>query len=392
MSLPAEDAARPHMAALAEELSRAGAIRTEPWAKTFAAIPRHVFVPQWYEQETDERGIAVWRQRRADGENGLAAVYRDVTLVTALDPATAEQVDADAWTGVPTSSSTLPSLMAGMLEDLDVQDGHRVLEIGTGTGYNAGLLCARLGDTAVHSMDVDERLADVARERLASIGFEPQLLPGDGTQGYHAGGLFDRIIATCSVPSVPGAWIDQLRPGGILVTDVALGIEGGLVRLSRTADGWADGVFTTTAGRFMPARGDARTYPTQERVERAPAAGTRPTTLTAAEIRAHYPLRLVLALHLPGTELVYSIDEVEGTALQLQRDDGSWARVPLAGEDTGMVTFGGDEGLWKQAEEALQWWNAAGRPAQDRFGYAQEADGSAYVWHLPDGSRWNVAD
>ncbi|MFJ8081017.1 hypothetical protein ACIQ6Y_10330 [Streptomyces sp. NPDC096205] len=111
--------------------------------------------------------------------------------------------------------------------------------------------------------------------------------------------------------------------------------------------------------------------------------------LTAATIRAHYPLRLVLAFHLPGVELVYYADEA-GTALQFQRDDGSWARVPLAGEDTGVVTYGGDDELWKQAEAAWEWWNSVGRPGQDRFGYARGADGRAYVWHLPDGAVWHL--
>ncbi|MGW0577644.1 methyltransferase domain-containing protein [Streptomyces sp. NPDC002920] len=378
------------MAALSEVLRKDGAIRSQPWAEAFANVPRHAFVPHWFEQEADNRGVAVWRRRSCTDNDSLAAVYRDVTLVTALDPATAEQVDADAWTGMATSSSTQPSLMAGMLEELSVEDGHRVLEIGTGTGYNAALLCARLGDGLVYSVDVDQALVDAAQRRLRSIGYLPQLVPGDGVQGHPFGGPFDRIIATCSVPSIPDAWIEQLRPGGVLLTDVAFGIEGGLVRLSRGADGQATGFFTSTAGRFMPARGDATSYATEQRRERAPAAGTRPTTLTAADFRAHYPLRLVLGFQMPGTEFVYYVDETEGTAIQLQRGDGSWARVPLAGDGTGMVTFGGDEGLWKQAEEALEWWNAVGRPEQDRFGYVREPDGRAYVWHLPDGSRWNL--
>ncbi|HLL37423.1 MAG TPA: methyltransferase domain-containing protein [Streptomyces sp.] len=389
MSAPVLDRARPHMRALADDLAAAGAIRSQPWAAAFATTPRHVFVPRWFEQGTDDKGITVWRRRHADDGEGLAAVYRDVTLVTALDPATAEQVGDTAWTGMPTSSSTLPSLMAGMLEDLDVQDGHRVLEIGTGTGYNAALLCARLGSAAVHSVDIDQALVDTARQRLAQIGHEPQLLGRDGQDGWPEVGLFDRIIATCSVPTIPDAWLEQTRPGGVLVADVALGIEGGLVRLSSHGDGCARGSFTTTAGRFMPTRSDARTYPRQQRPERAPAAGIRPTPLTAAEIRAHYPLRLALAFHLPGTELVYHVDEGR-MSLQLQRSDGSWARVPLDGENTGIVTYGGDDGLWTRAETAWEWWNAAGRPAQDQYGYAREADGGAYAWYLPDGTRWQL--
>lgn len=225
MTLPV-DTARPHMLDLAGELTKTGAVRTAPWAEAFASTPRHLFVPQWLEQETNDRGITVWRHRHASDEGALAAVYRDVTLVTALDPATAEQVDDTAWTGIPTSSSTLPSLMAGMLEDLAVDDGHKVWEIGTGTGYNAALLCARLGDAFVHSSDVDPELLQTARERLAGLGHRPHLAAGDARGGYPNDIVFDRVIATCSVPSIPAAWIAQTRPGGVIVADVALGIEG----------------------------------------------------------------------------------------------------------------------------------------------------------------------
>jgi protein-L-isoaspartate O-methyltransferase len=69
-----------------------------------------------------------------------------------------------------TSSSTLPSLVLEMLEELDVAEGHRVLEIGTGSGYNAALLCQRLGSELVTSVDIDPELVDLARERLAANG------------------------------------------------------------------------------------------------------------------------------------------------------------------------------------------------------------------------------
>lgn len=393
MTDPALDAARPHMAALVEELTKAGAIRSPQWAEAFSAVPRHVFVPAWYEQWTNDKGIAVWRLRHAAAhDDQLAAAYRDETLVTALDPNTAEQVDESAWTGVPTSSSTLPSLMAGMLEDLGVEDGHRVLEIGTGTGYNAALLCARLGEHLVHSIDVDPTLVDTARARLRLIEYLPQLTHGDGQNGYPTGDPFDRIIATCSVPSIPAAWIEQTKPGGIIVTDVALGIEGGLVRLAVDEKQRALGHFTGTTGRFMAARNDTRAYPHSERAPYAPEKDTRPTTVTAADIRAHYPFRLLLAVHLPGAELVYHVDDTSGgMSLQIQQTDGSWARAPLTGDHTQTVTYGGSPELWQQAEAAWKWWNDSGRPPQDRFGYVREPDGRASVWHIPDGRRWDLA-
>ncbi|MFD5699440.1 methyltransferase domain-containing protein [Streptomyces lasiicapitis] len=384
------DAARPHMTALADTLRNAGVIHTPQWADAFAAVPRHHFVPTWFEQEINAKGITVWRQQRArTDDKHLAAAYRDVTLVTALDPSTAEQVDDTAWTGFPVSSSTLPSLMAAMLEDLTVHKGHRVLEIGTGTGYNTALLCARLGDRLVHSIDVDPALTDTARTRLQQLGHTPHLASGDGQKGILEADRFDGIIATCSVPAIPEAWIEQARPGAIILTDVALGIAGGLVRLGVDEHHRAIGHFTATAGSFMPARTDAHVYPQAHRPERAPQTDTRPTALTAADIQAHYPLKLVLAFHLPETELVYHLDDITGaTGIQLQRSDGAWARVPFTGDRT--VTYGGSPDLWKQAEAAWRWWNTRGRPTQDNFGYGREANGNASVWYIPDGTRWHL--
>jgi protein-L-isoaspartate O-methyltransferase len=376
------------MAALADKLAVAGAIRTRPWVDAFANVPRHLFVPRWYEQETNDKNIAVWRERRPTDDD-LAAAYRDETLVTALDPTSTEQVDETAWTGVPTSSSTLPSLMAGMLEDLAVEDGHRVLEVGTGTGYNAALLSHRLGEHLVHSVDVDPVLVEAARRRLSDAGFTPQLAPSDGTQGFPGDQTFDRIIATCSVRAIPRAWLAQSKPGTLIVADVALGIEGGLVRLAVDKHDRAVGHFTTTSGRFMAARTKAHAYTPPKRAERAPETGTRPTAVTASDIRSSYPFRLVLAIHMPTVELVYHVDD-SGTALQLQSADGSWARTPLSGDDTATVTYGGEADLWQQVEAAWRWWTEAGRPAQDRFGYAREADGDAHVWHIPDGTRWGL--
>ncbi|WP_431982538.1 methyltransferase domain-containing protein [Streptomyces qinglanensis] len=388
MTASTVDRARPYMAALAEELSAAGTIRSRRWDDAFSSVPRHLFVPRWYEQETDERGIAVWRERRAADD--LAAAYRDTTLVTALDPATVEQVDDTAWTGIPTSSSTLPSLMAGMLEDLAVEDRYRVLEIGTGTGYNSALLSYRLGEHLVYSVDVDPALVETARQRLAEAGYVPRLAVGDGSHGHPAECTFDRIIATCSVPAIPEAWLGQSRPGTVVLTDVDLGIEGGLVRLTVDSKWRALGHFTTTGGRFMAARTDATTYAAPQWPERAPIAATRPTTVTAADIRANYPFRLLLAFHLPGAQLVYHVDDAGAMALQLQRPDGSWARAPLSADGPATVTYGGAPGLWREVEAAWRWWNDTGRPAQDRFGYSREADGSAYVWHVPDGTRWDL--
>ena len=107
------------------------------------------------------------------------------------------------------SSSSMPGLMTRMLEALDVRDGHRVLEIGTGTGYNAALLAHRLGDANVFSVDIEPDLVELARQRLARIGYHPTLVAADGAAGLAEHASFDRIIATCAVPALPWTWVEQ---------------------------------------------------------------------------------------------------------------------------------------------------------------------------------------
>jgi protein-L-isoaspartate O-methyltransferase len=72
-----------------------------------------------------------------------------------------------------------------------------LLEIGTGTGYNAALLCHRLGAESVFSVDIGAGLVAAARERLAALGYAPTLVAADGRLGLPGHGPFDRIIATC---------------------------------------------------------------------------------------------------------------------------------------------------------------------------------------------------
>jgi len=109
--------------------------------------------------------------------------------------------------------------MIRMLEALDIADGQRVLEIGTGTGYNAALLSHRLGDHFVHSVDIDPQRVEQARERITRLGYQPTLGTVDGAGGWPAHAPYDGIIATCSVPAIPlelgrtdrAGWADPRR-------------------------------------------------------------------------------------------------------------------------------------------------------------------------------------
>ena len=209
--------------------------------KAFLAVPRHAFLTP-----RGDSGREQW----------LREVYQDTVVVTKLNAR-----------GLPLSSSSQPSVMALMLEVLDIQPGMSVLEIGTGTGYNAALLTHLVGDPAkVATIDIDPELTALASPRIEDVvGAGMTIVAGDGRLGVPEHGPYDRMIATASVFAVPPAWIAQLAPGGRLVLDLHGKIGGGLMAITKQADGSATGRFLALKEMisFMALRetidGDAQT-------------------------------------------------------------------------------------------------------------------------------------
>ncbi|MEU6279959.1 methyltransferase domain-containing protein [Streptomyces sp. NPDC047028] len=232
-------------AELVREIDADGAFAEDPvWRQAFAAVPRHVFVPYYY---VGVRGgyERRWGQSpdRAARERWVRGAYADAPLATRLRD------------GELLSSSSQPSLMARMLVALRVEDGHRVLEVGAGTGYNAALLAHRLGDDdLVTTVDLEPEITESARTHLAAAGHHPAVVTGDGARGVPERAPFDRIIATCALPTVPRAWLTQCRPGACVLVPLATG----LLALTVRDAGHAEGRFLSTPAYFVPLRGEGR--------------------------------------------------------------------------------------------------------------------------------------
>ena len=130
-----------------------------------------------------------------------------------------------------------PYVVAYMTERLAVRPHHRVLEIGTGSGYQAAVL-SKLAREVV-GIERYRTLAELARGRLKTLGYgNVEVLVGDGLIGAPARAPFDRIIVTAAAETIPDALTEQLAIGGIMV--LPLGPHAGpqtLVKLTRTADG-----------------------------------------------------------------------------------------------------------------------------------------------------------
>ncbi|GAA2645482.1 methyltransferase domain-containing protein [Paractinoplanes durhamensis] len=364
---------QPYAAALVTELAHAGVL-APGWRPPFEQVPRHVFVPEFFTDD-DERVSA---DDAAQHDRWLASVYSDTSLTTQL--MTAPGTDL-TW---PTSSSTRPSLMARMLGLLDVAGGHRVLEIGTGTGYNVALLSHRLGDTDVTSIDIDPALVETARERLAGLGYRPRLSAGDGAEGVVEHAPYDRIIATCGVPEIPLAWITQLTTGGLIVADVRGELGSSLVVARKSTPHSVAGRFLTSSGHFMwmrakadnPLRNGGGFGAVYDFTE--PKTGTTNIPLAAFDDE---DFRFALQLAVPGLGAVgHAIrDGGEGIFL-VTEDDTSWAEISPDTGNGSTVLYGGPRLLWPDVADTWHWWNGRGRPERSRFGLTAYDDGRQLIW------------
>jgi protein-L-isoaspartate(D-aspartate) O-methyltransferase len=171
-------------------------------------------------------------------------------LVTSDEPITT-RIEDDVWA---VSSSSGPSIMATMIDALRLKPGMRVLEIGTGTGYNAACM-AEMGADVV-TVEIDQGAADHARGALQAAGYpNVVVITGNGEEGAPAHAPFDRVIATAAAHTIPYAWVEQTTAGGLIVVPLAATFHPAqpMVILTVGVDGTAEGRFTAPA-YFMPLR------------------------------------------------------------------------------------------------------------------------------------------
>src|SRR5262249_54387974 len=216
-------------AELANRLVKDHIVRTAVVDAAFRQVPRDLFLP----------GIP------------LREAYADEPVYTKHD-----------GIGTRISAASHPKIGDMMLEQLQVQPGHKILELGAGTGYNAALMATITGETGhVTTIDIDDDLVAGAGKHLAAAGVtNVDVVLADGALGHREAAPFDRVIATVGACELPTAWLDRLAPGARLVAPVRLaGAASRSIIFERAQDGWVSR--GSEMAVFMPLRGigdDAR--------------------------------------------------------------------------------------------------------------------------------------
>ncbi|MEM1907629.1 MAG: methyltransferase domain-containing protein [Thermosphaera sp.] len=239
-----------------ENLKRKGAIKSKCVERAFWKVNRHQLIEEFYEE--DEKGEFEYvgkrfAKRKLEEQNLnlelLKIIYSDRPILINLNP--------------PASSSQ-PFLVAEMLELLELKPGLNVLEIGTGSGYNAALIQEIVGENGcVTTIEIQKDLAAKARERLKALGYDKiHVIEGDGALGYSENAPYDRIIATVGCPDISWRWVEQLAPNGFMLIPLQHGVDcHPLVRIWRDKErivgrfvGWS-GFMSILGELAMPQKG-----------------------------------------------------------------------------------------------------------------------------------------
>ncbi|MGW4412006.1 methyltransferase domain-containing protein [Nonomuraea sp. NPDC004702] len=347
---------------------------------TVRAVPRHQFIPDVGLVRTDD-GEPHLIDRKADPDAWYEAVYSRNAIVTQLDDG---ETPLTALKGDYTSSAFQPGTVADLLYHLQVEPGMRVLEIGTGTGWTAALLSHLVGDQGkVTSIEVDQVVAEQAAKNVSEAGYSPRLLVGDGALGCPDGAPYDRVHVTCGIRAVPYAWVEQSRPGGVIVLPWRPGF-GHCLRLEVQDD-------STAVGRVV----DFAEYMWMRAQRPAPdetPPGERRRYWTALDPRAFDQIDAGMDL------AVSALTGIVTTTSRGTDEDGhwwrmwlsdpdmpcSWAAVTCRPESKITVQQVGDRPLWDEVVQAYAQWVEWGEPSWRDFGITITTEGQRIWLGTPD--------
>ena len=319
---------------LVSQLESSGALRDAAVASAFRAVLRHHFLPG----------------------RPLDEVYEDAAILTKMGDK-----------GVPVSSSSQPAIMGLMLQQLRLKPGHRVLEIGAGTGFNAALIAHLVGRNGhVVTLDIDEDLCEQARANLTTAGVEGvDVVQADGAGGWPAAAPYDRMILTASTTDISPKWPKQLVEEGLLVLPLALA---GPVQQSVAfvRHGTCLTSNDVTSCGFMPLRGQMAPPSTGVGSEDEPwlqeTGRATGYSLPAGDLRAGFESWLAL------TQNAYvrpRIRAEEPPVFGLHGSGGAALMVP-DGDDFAILTFGEADCAAAALAEAHRSW-AKTRPQVDQL-------------------------
>lgn len=391
----AEDPAAAARAAMVAQLEETGALGPGAVRDALLVLPREVLMPQAYVrrsargEEPPRWELLDWSVPQ-DRPELLGLLYGgDSVLVQHDGEPLLGRVRGTRSGASVTSMSTVMGLTAELLEELDLRPGQRVLDVGTGAGVTAAVVCQVCGDQGVVTLDRDRHLTDAAAVRLAGLGFRPHVVCGHGDAGCPARAPYDRIFVSYAVERMPMALVEQLAPGGRLLVHITGASPSwpALAVVERTPDGQVTAELRAVEFAHRAGHGMERIWLDKEFRQRI---ATEQGTWTRRSMSAP-PADTDRGLWAAADHLLGGLVRDFGAEhLSIGAPGcGSWLRVEPVGRGRWDVTVHGPRDIWRELRDLVVRWRAAGSPSRYRLLF--EPDGGQQVvsacgrlsWHLP---------
>jgi protein-L-isoaspartate(D-aspartate) O-methyltransferase len=350
---------------------------TEGVVAAFAAIPRTHFISGFYQRLQTEKRENAYRYvtRESVGEEQWCRmIYQDTPLITQLGA-----------NNVPASSSSQPGLMGQMIDALQIRPGQRILEIGTGTGYNAAILAfLTKSPHLVTTIDIEPRLVERAALSIEeAVGEGMHLVVGNGLQGVPEYGPYDYILVTGAYHTIPRAWLDQLAPGGTLLMDYHKHFGNVMLLMQKNQQGDITGQALPIHALFMPLHQGSieghipsvRLQPIDPVLAPLSASPLRPDHFRVKEelaffLHCHFPQMAILRFWKGNTSYTFLADAETKRLVQFYQE-----------------SIRGDHQLWQELLYFHHEWKQQDCPNRTSYTFVIEDD---QYWAILGDKRWNL--
>ncbi|MGW2397181.1 protein-L-isoaspartate O-methyltransferase family protein [Kitasatospora sp. NPDC001664] len=351
---------------------------------SLGAVPREELMPAVFTPAHQERPATRW-QAVSTGHD--PATWRKV--VWSMDQVVVQLGSLDATVakpgighhGRPTAQSSGAGLLAITLQDLRLEPGLRLVEVGACTGVLSAA-AARLTGRQVTGVEVDPALARHAAVRIAKVGADVRIVARDGLRGLPEG-PWDRIAASFALSALPPSWLHRLAPRGVLTCTISTAAPGWHTRaiVGRDERGRLAGRLVADRWGHVLAR-DVPWLPVPDHASGP--ARLRSSVLAPPDFRARGFWAAVAHL-LPGTRRHWPpADTDDGTVQLVHPGDGSRAHIA---PDGSRCEVWGPRDLWAEAEAVHTRWTAAGSPSEFHLtvpeGRQHVDAGPGLSWYLP---------
>ncbi|MFD8258652.1 methyltransferase [Streptomyces griseoluteus] len=370
-------------AAMVARLEGSGELSRGPVREALIALPREILLPHAYVRVSGPSADPIaWRlldgSHPHDRQEWLELIHSDESILLQRDGEPLDALPLGPVTGGHmTSESTYTPATVEALQAMELGSGQRYLELGPGPGVSLALAAAITGPGFATGVERDGPMAAFAQRNLHRLDVGAEVIEGDALEGHEARAPYDRIHSGIGVQCVPVPWVEQLAPGGRLLTTLVTRTPSwpGQLLVTRTAAGTVEAVLRGWPRGYWPLLGYRWLNAVDHRARIKDDPGTvRSTRLTPPPDEA-YGFWLAAAYLAPG--LVRDFQAETMTIVAPEED--SWA---VAGPGDGTVRVHGPRDVWAALEDLHARWEQAGRPEQ----YRVDLRDSSMVQHVVSGA------